>query len=156
MRTPFREIAYRGKQLVLRVSMAGELNMLAHELNRFSERNRHYRDFTLNSLSYAIREIIACFPVYRTYVNDREPVERPRPRLYRARRARGQAAQPDAFTARLRLRARPAAEEGRLHSRGRTRRAHALRRQVPAGDQPGDRQGNRGHRPLHLQPPRLA
>lgn len=74
MRTPFREIAYRGKQLVLRVSMAGELNMLAHELNRFSERNRHYRDFTLNSLSYAIREIIACFPVYRTYVNDREPV----------------------------------------------------------------------------------
>ena len=74
MRTPFREIAYRGKQLVLRVSMAGELNMLAHELNRFSERNRHFRDFTLNSLAYAIREIIACFPVYRTYVNDREPV----------------------------------------------------------------------------------
>jgi (1->4)-alpha-D-glucan 1-alpha-D-glucosylmutase len=74
LRTPFREIAYRGKQLVLRVSMAGELNMLAHELNRLSERSRHYRDFTLNSLAYAIREIIACFPVYRTYVNDREPV----------------------------------------------------------------------------------
>ena len=72
LRTRFREIAYRGKQLVLRVSMAGELNMLAHELNRFSERNRHYRDFTLNSLAYAMREIIACFPVYRTYVNDRD------------------------------------------------------------------------------------
>jgi (1->4)-alpha-D-glucan 1-alpha-D-glucosylmutase len=74
MRTSFREIAYRGKQLVLRVSMAGELNVLAHGLNRFSERNRHSRDFTLNSLTYAIREIIACFPVYRTYVNEREPV----------------------------------------------------------------------------------
>ena len=74
MRTPFREIAYRGKQLVLRVSMAGELNVLAHGLNRFSERNRHSRDFTLNSLAYAMREIIACFPVYRTYVNEREPV----------------------------------------------------------------------------------
>ena len=74
MRAPFREIAYRGKQLVLRVSMAGELNVLAHGLNRFSERNRHYRDFTLNSLAYAMREIIACFPVYRTYVNEREPV----------------------------------------------------------------------------------
>jgi (1->4)-alpha-D-glucan 1-alpha-D-glucosylmutase len=74
MRAPFREIAYRGKQLVLRVSMAGELNVLAHGLNRFSERNRHTRDFTLNSLAYAMREIIACFPVYRTYVNEREAV----------------------------------------------------------------------------------
>ena len=74
MRAPFREISYRGKQLVLRVSMAGELNVLAHGLNRFSERNRHTRDFTLNSLAYAMREIIACFPVYRTYVNEREPV----------------------------------------------------------------------------------
>ena len=73
LRVPFREIAYRGKQLVLRVSMASELNVLAHRLNRFSERNRHYRDFTLNSLIQAMREIIACFPVYRTYVNDREP-----------------------------------------------------------------------------------
>src|SRR4029434_9038983 len=58
MRMPFREIAYQGKQLVLRASMAGELNVLAQELNRFSERSRHYRDFTLNSLAYAIREII--------------------------------------------------------------------------------------------------
>jgi len=68
----FDEIAYRGKQLILRVSMPSELNVLAHRLNRFSERSRHYRDFTLNSLTQAMREIIACFPVYRTYVNDRE------------------------------------------------------------------------------------
>ena len=74
MRVPYREIAYRGKQLILRVSMASELNVLAHHLNRFSERNRHYRDFTLNSLGQAIREIIACFPVYRTYVNQRDEV----------------------------------------------------------------------------------
>jgi (1->4)-alpha-D-glucan 1-alpha-D-glucosylmutase len=73
LRTPYREIAYRGKQLVLRVSMASELNVLAHGLNRFSERNRHFRDFTLNSLAYAMREIIACFPVYRTYVDAHEP-----------------------------------------------------------------------------------
>jgi (1->4)-alpha-D-glucan 1-alpha-D-glucosylmutase len=73
LRVPYREIAYRGKQLVLRVSMASELNVLAHRLNVFSERNRHYRDFTLNSLTQAMREIIACFPVYRTYVNGREP-----------------------------------------------------------------------------------
>jgi (1->4)-alpha-D-glucan 1-alpha-D-glucosylmutase len=72
LRTSFRELAYRSKQLILRMSMASELNVLAHGLNRFSERNRHYRDFTLNSLIYAMREIIAAFPVYRTYVNERD------------------------------------------------------------------------------------
>ncbi|HXE81334.1 MAG TPA: malto-oligosyltrehalose synthase, partial [Vicinamibacterales bacterium] len=82
LRMPYREIVYRGKQLILRVSMASELNVLAHRLNRFSERNRHYRDFTLNSLGYAIREIIACFPVYRTYVNERELDVSERDRAY--------------------------------------------------------------------------
>ena len=76
LRVPFREIAYRGKQLVLGVSMASELNVLGHRLNQFSERHRHYRDFTLNSLTQAMREIIACFPVYRSYVNDHEEVSR--------------------------------------------------------------------------------
>ena len=74
VRARFRDVAYQGKELVLRLSMASELNVLAHGLNRFSERNRYYRDFTLNSLTHAVREIIACFPVYRTYVNAREPV----------------------------------------------------------------------------------
>lgn len=73
LRASFREFAYRSKQLILRMSMASELNVLAHGLNRFSERHRHYRDFTLNLLIYAMREIIASFPVYRTYVNGREP-----------------------------------------------------------------------------------
>ncbi len=88
LRVPFREIAYRGKQLILRLSMAGELNVLAHQLNRFSERSRHYRDFTLNSLSQAMREIIACFPVYRTYVNVREPEVTARDRGYIERAVR--------------------------------------------------------------------
>ena len=74
LRTRFRDAAYWGKEVVLRVSMAGELNVLAHGLNRSSERSRYSRDFTLNSLTHAVREIIACFPVYRTYVNAREPV----------------------------------------------------------------------------------
>jgi len=73
-RARFRDLAYMGKELVLRVSMASELNVLAHSLHRFSERSRYCRDFTLNNLTYVIREIIACFPVYRTYVNAREPV----------------------------------------------------------------------------------
>jgi (1->4)-alpha-D-glucan 1-alpha-D-glucosylmutase len=55
--------------------MSSEINVLGHQLNRLSERDRRTRDFTLNSLTDAIREIIACFPVYRTYVTDgTEPV----------------------------------------------------------------------------------
>ncbi len=82
LKTSFREIAYRSKQLVLRLSMASELNVLAHQLNRFSERNRHYRDFTLNLLTLAMREIIACFPVYRTYVHGRDSRVEDRDRRY--------------------------------------------------------------------------
>jgi (1->4)-alpha-D-glucan 1-alpha-D-glucosylmutase len=42
-------------------------------LSRLAERNRHSRDFTLNSLTHALREVIACFPVYRTYIHGRGP-----------------------------------------------------------------------------------
>jgi (1->4)-alpha-D-glucan 1-alpha-D-glucosylmutase len=67
-RTPFADLAYESKQLIMQVSMSSELNVLGHRLNRLSERNRYYRDFTLNSLTQALREVIACFPVYRTYI----------------------------------------------------------------------------------------
>jgi len=42
-------------------------------LNRLSETNRWYRDFTLNALTTAVREVIACFPVYRTYLTPEAP-----------------------------------------------------------------------------------
>ncbi len=63
------EVMYEKKKLVMQVAMASEVNTLGHYLNDLSERNRHTRDFTLNSLSSAITEVIACFPVYRTYTN---------------------------------------------------------------------------------------
>lgn len=70
----FTEIAYQKKQLVMRLALASEINVLASMLDRLSERNRWYRDFTLNALTTAVREVIACFPVYRAYVTpDQEP-----------------------------------------------------------------------------------
>ncbi len=62
------DLIYHCKKLIMTSSMAGEINALGHELNVLSEQNRRSRDFTLNSLIYAIREIIACFPIYRTYI----------------------------------------------------------------------------------------
>jgi (1->4)-alpha-D-glucan 1-alpha-D-glucosylmutase len=64
----FPELVYRGKRLVMSVSMASEVNVLGHMLNKLSETNRWYRDFTLNALTTAVREVIASFPVYRTYL----------------------------------------------------------------------------------------
>ncbi|MBI4736167.1 MAG: malto-oligosyltrehalose synthase [candidate division NC10 bacterium] len=72
-RTPFADLVYESKQLILQVSMSSELNVLGHALSRLAERDRHSRDFTLNSLTHALREVIACFPVYRTYIDGRNP-----------------------------------------------------------------------------------
>jgi (1->4)-alpha-D-glucan 1-alpha-D-glucosylmutase len=61
---------YESKKVVMNTSLASELNVLAFELNRISELDRRSRDFTLDSLRYALREIVAAFPVYRTYVSE--------------------------------------------------------------------------------------
>jgi len=65
--TRFADLVYESKKLIVATSMAGELNVLAHELNRISESDRRYRDFTLDSLQEGLREVVACFPVYRSY-----------------------------------------------------------------------------------------
>jgi (1->4)-alpha-D-glucan 1-alpha-D-glucosylmutase len=48
--------------------------VLGNMLDRLSEQNRWYRDFTLEALSRTVRETIACFPVYRTYLAPGQPV----------------------------------------------------------------------------------
>jgi len=67
-----RDVVYESKQLILNVSMSSELHVLARRLDRISEQHRWSRDFTLESLEEALREVIACFPVYRTYIQARE------------------------------------------------------------------------------------
>ncbi len=65
----FPDVVYEKKKLLMQVAMSSEINTLGHYLNKISEKNRHTRDFTLNSLTKAITEVIAVFPVYRTYIN---------------------------------------------------------------------------------------
>ena len=50
--------------------MASELNVLGRRLARLAERRRESRDFTARSLTEGLREVVACFPVYRSYVGD--------------------------------------------------------------------------------------
>ncbi|MGH8228334.1 MAG: malto-oligosyltrehalose synthase, partial [Steroidobacteraceae bacterium] len=60
-------IAYESKRLIIETSLASELNVLAQALTRIARASRRTRDLTLHSLKSALAEIIACFPVYRTY-----------------------------------------------------------------------------------------
>ena len=71
---PFEELAYEKKRLILRISLASELHMLACRLDGLAQKHRGWRDFTLSGLVDALREVIACFPVYRTYVSESDGV----------------------------------------------------------------------------------
>ncbi|MFT5701242.1 MAG: (1-_4)-alpha-D-glucan 1-alpha-D-glucosylmutase [Desulforhopalus sp.] len=65
-------ILYNCKKQIMRQVLASELNVLANRLDRLSERNWQTRDFTLNNLREALSEVTACFPVYRTYVTEKD------------------------------------------------------------------------------------
>jgi (1->4)-alpha-D-glucan 1-alpha-D-glucosylmutase len=69
---PYRDLVYECKRLVLQVSLSSELNVLARKLDKISEQHRWSRDFTLENLRDALRELIACFPIYRTYVGSED------------------------------------------------------------------------------------
>lgn len=73
--TPFDLLVYKCKRLIMKYALASELQMLAAELNRMSEADRHTRDFTLYRLRQALAEVIAWLPVYRTYERGGEVAE---------------------------------------------------------------------------------
>jgi len=66
----FDNLVYRSKKIVMHGALASELNVLANALSRIALANRHTCDFTLNSLKDTLGRIVACFPVYRTYISE--------------------------------------------------------------------------------------
>lgn len=72
--TKFADLANQTKDMIMRVALASEVTILAHQLDKINEKNRRYRDFTLNSVTAAIREVLACLPIYRTYITPPKPV----------------------------------------------------------------------------------
>jgi (1->4)-alpha-D-glucan 1-alpha-D-glucosylmutase len=65
------EIIYRSKLQIMQNALASETYVLTNLLSQLAASDRRARDFTDNVLELAIRETIACFPVYRTYIDDR-------------------------------------------------------------------------------------
>jgi (1->4)-alpha-D-glucan 1-alpha-D-glucosylmutase len=74
----FENQLYRSKKIVMHSALASELNVLANALSRIALSDRHTCDFTLNGLREAISKIVACFPVYRTYIAGKQmsPIDR--------------------------------------------------------------------------------
>jgi (1->4)-alpha-D-glucan 1-alpha-D-glucosylmutase len=88
----FPDLVYESKKLILRVALSSELTVLARKLDRISEQQRFSRDFTLNSLQYALGEVIASFPIYRTYtrLNQKDVNDEDQRHIRRAIRDAGQ------------------------------------------------------------------
>src|SRR5205814_7954289 len=70
----FGHLVYAKKLQVMKLALANDVDVLGNMVDRLSEQNRWYRDFTLEALARALRETIACFPVYRTYLAPGQPV----------------------------------------------------------------------------------
>jgi (1->4)-alpha-D-glucan 1-alpha-D-glucosylmutase len=64
------DVDYDSKRLIIGTAMTSEFQVLTNAINRLSEADRQTRDFTFGIIRRALREVIACFPVYRTYVSE--------------------------------------------------------------------------------------
>ena len=155
-RLSFADLAYRSKKQVMHETMSGDINSLGHQLNRFSERNRHFRDFTLYSLISTIKEVIACFPVYRTYVTARRPGDRARQAVHHRGDSRREAAGARRHPARVQFHRAAAAQADAGLDAGGMRRPRAVHREIPADHQPGRGERHRRHRAVRAQPAAVA
>jgi (1->4)-alpha-D-glucan 1-alpha-D-glucosylmutase len=70
----YEDMLHRAKREVLEGSFASELEVVVSDLARIAAADRRTRDYTIYAMRRALIEIIAHFPVYRTYI-----VEEPAP-----------------------------------------------------------------------------
>jgi (1->4)-alpha-D-glucan 1-alpha-D-glucosylmutase len=71
----FAEIVRESKIRIMENELRSELETLSRDAVRVARQDPCTTDFTLNILRRALKEIIACFPVYRTYVDGSKLIE---------------------------------------------------------------------------------
>ena len=69
LKNPYEDVARDNKKLMIQEDMASDVYNLALLLKKISSRDRHGSDITLNALQRALTEVLAVFPVYRTYIS---------------------------------------------------------------------------------------
>ncbi len=65
----FGQVEYEARQLMVARHFAGEVENMACRLHQLGQANLITRDFTLPAIRRVLVELLANFPVYRTYVN---------------------------------------------------------------------------------------
>ena len=66
----YADVVTHNKRLIIQEDMASDVHNLANLLKEISSRDRHGSDITLNALQRALTEVLAAFPVYRSYISD--------------------------------------------------------------------------------------
>ena len=69
LKTSYEDVVRDNKKLIIQEDMASDVHNLAQLLKEISSRDRHGSDITLNALQRALAEVLAVFPVYRTYIS---------------------------------------------------------------------------------------
>jgi len=67
--TSYDKLVAEKKRLIAMQHLAGDVDNLAHSMKKIASRDRHGNDIALYGLRRAIIEMLAWFPVYRSYVN---------------------------------------------------------------------------------------
>jgi (1->4)-alpha-D-glucan 1-alpha-D-glucosylmutase len=93
--TPYEEVARRSKRQIVRTALASELTVLTSKLARIARSDRNTRDFTFNTLREGLTEVLAAFPVYRTYIDDQVHPDDRRYIEWAVARARAESRAPD-------------------------------------------------------------
>jgi (1->4)-alpha-D-glucan 1-alpha-D-glucosylmutase len=71
----FDDLVTEKKRLILGKHMAGDVDNLAHQLKDISSRDRYGTDITLYGLKRTLVDVMASFPVYRTYLSKEDSRE---------------------------------------------------------------------------------
>jgi (1->4)-alpha-D-glucan 1-alpha-D-glucosylmutase len=69
LKNSYEDIVRYNKNLIIQEDMASDVHNLAQLLKKISSRDRHGSDITLTTLERALTEVLAVFPVYRTYIS---------------------------------------------------------------------------------------
>ncbi len=64
--TDYLAMVHQKKHYVLKSLFGSDINRLTFLLAKVCERQKRYRDYSRRELNVMLREVIACFPVYRS------------------------------------------------------------------------------------------
>jgi (1->4)-alpha-D-glucan 1-alpha-D-glucosylmutase len=68
----YEELVAEKKHLIVEKNLAGDLDRLSQNLKQIATQTRKGSDFTIVGLTQALAEVLAQFPVYRTYIDSNE------------------------------------------------------------------------------------